>query len=116
MTLVSVVVPVFDRARVVGDALRSLLVQTWRDLEVVVVDDGSGDDGVAVAEAFGDPRVRIVRHGANRGIPHARNTGLEAARGRYVAWLDSDDVARPERIATQVGFLEANPDVALVGS
>lgn len=116
MTPISVVVPVFNRAHVVGDAVRSLLAQTWRELEVVVVDDGSTDDSVAVVEALADPRVRVVRHERNRGIPHARNTGMEAARGRYLAWLDSDDVARPDRIAEQVAYLEANPEVALVGA
>ncbi|PAX07654.1 glycosyltransferase family 2 protein [Sphingomonas lenta] len=116
MTLVSVVVPVFNRAHVVGDAVGSLLRQTHAELEVVVVDDGSTDASVAVVEAFGDGRVRVVRHEANRGIPHARNTGLEAARGRYIAWLDSDDVARPTRIAEQLAFLKANPEVALVGA
>lgn len=116
MTLASVVVPAFNRARTVGDAVRSALAQTWRELEVVVVDDGSTDESVGVVEAIGDPRVRVVRHAANRGIPHARNTGLEAARGRYIAWLDSDDVARPTRIAEQVAFLDAHPEVALVGA
>nr|WP_317892752.1 glycosyltransferase [uncultured Sphingomonas sp.] len=112
---VSVLIPVHNRAHLVGDAIRSILSQRFGDFELVVVDDGSTDDSVAVVEAFGDPRIRVVRHARNLGIPDARNTGLDAARGRLIAWLDSDDIARPERLGAQVDFLARNPDVALVG-
>ncbi|HEX8215362.1 MAG TPA: glycosyltransferase family A protein, partial [Allosphingosinicella sp.] len=81
----------------------------------LVVDDGSSDDTVAVAEAFGDHRLRIVRHERNMGIPATRNTGLHEARGRFIAWLDSDDTARPTRLREQVEYLEAHPLVAMVG-
>ncbi|MFV1920112.1 glycosyltransferase [Sphingomonas sp. MJ1 (PH-R8)] len=112
---VSVLIPVHNRAHLVGDAIRSILGQRFGDFELVVVDDGSTDDSVAVVEGFGDPRIRVVRHARNLGIPDARNTGLDAARGRLIAWLDSDDIARPERLGTQLDFLARNPDVALVG-
>ena len=113
---VSVLIPVHNRAHLVGDAIRSILGQRFGDFELVVVDDGSTDDSVAVVEAFGDPRIRVVRHARNLGIPDARNTALDAARGRLIAWLDSDDIARPERLGAQVDFLARNPGIALVGS
>ena len=113
---VSVVIPVYNRAHMVGDAIRSILAQRFGDFELVAVDDGSTDHSVAVIEAFGDSRIRLVRHARNLGIPTARNTGLDAARGQLIAWLDSDDLARPERLGTQVGFLQRNPRVAMVGS
>jgi len=113
---VSVIVPVYNRENTVGDAVRSILSQTHRELELILVDDGSTDHSVSVVEQLGDARVRVVRHGGNRGIPHARNTGLDAAKGDYVAWLDSDDVARPTRLAEQVAYLETHSDVAFVGS
>ncbi len=100
----------------VAEAIRSLLAQTLDDIEVVVVDDGSSDASVAVVEAICDRRIRLVRHPRNLGIPSARNSGLEAARGKYVAWLDSDDTARPERLAIQARFLDANPEIAMVGA
>jgi glycosyltransferase involved in cell wall biosynthesis len=114
--LVSVLIPTFNRAHYVGDAVLSALGQTLRDIEVVVVDDGSTDDTVMRLAALDDPRLRIVRHETNRGIPTTRNTALSAAKGRYLAWLDSDDVARPHRLAEQVAFLDGNPAVAMVGS
>jgi glycosyltransferase involved in cell wall biosynthesis len=81
-----------------------------------VVDDGSTDATPAAVEEFRDPRIRFVRHEKNRGIPYTRNQGVQLARGEYVAFLDSDDVARPRRLEKQVRFLDAHRDHALVGS
>lgn len=114
--LVSVLIPTFNRAQYVGDAVRSSLAQTLDDIEVLVVDDGSTDDTAALLATFSDPRLRVVRHDRNRGIPRTRNTALSAARGRFVAWLDSDDMARSNRLAEQVAFLERHPDIAMVGA
>ncbi|WP_260598577.1 glycosyltransferase family 2 protein [Sphingomonas endolithica] len=116
MPQVSVIIPVYNRAGTIGAAVRSVLSQTHRDLELLVVDDGSTDDSAAIAERFGDARVRIIRLERNCGIPQARNAGLAAARAEYVAWLDSDDVARPTRIEEQLAYLMAHPDVAFVGA
>ena len=113
---VSVIVPVFNRANVVGQAVASLREQTLQDIEIIVVDDGSSDLSAEAAERAGGHSVRVIRHASNRGIPAARNAGLQAARGEYIAWLDSDDLARPERLARQAGFLSRHPDIALVGS
>jgi glycosyltransferase involved in cell wall biosynthesis len=113
--LVSVIVPVFNRAPVIGDAISSLARQTFQDLEIVVVDDGSSDGSAEVALRVGGKRVRVVRHDRNLGIPAARNSGIEAARGKFIAWLDSDDVSRLDRLARQVRFLTEHPDLALVG-
>lgn len=112
---VSVLIPAYNRANQIGDAVTSILGQSFGDFELVVIDDGSSDETVKRVEAFGDPRIRIVRHERNRGIPHARNSGLDAARGRFIAWLDSDDIARPRRLARQIAFMEAHPSVAMVG-
>ncbi len=111
------IVPVFNREAVVGEAVASLARQTLEDMEIIVVDDGSSDSSADVAEAAarGKP-VRVIRHPNNRGIPAARNTGLQAARSGYIAWLDSDDLARPQRLERQVNFLARHLDVALVGA
>ena len=113
--LVSVIVPTHNRAHYLGQALASLRDQTLRDIEIVVVDDGSTDDTRALLAAFDDPRLVIVRHAVNRGIPAARNSGLERASGRYVAWLDSDDVSRPDRLARQAAYLDGHSETAMIG-
>ncbi len=113
---VSVIIPVYNRAGPVAQAVASIVAQTLSDLEIIVVDDGSSDTSAEAAERAGGDRVRVIRHSANRGIPAARNSGLEAASGRYIAWLDSDDIARPRRFERQVRFLESRPEVAMVGA
>ena len=113
--LVSVIVPTFNRSAYLRPAIDSVLGQTLTDLELVVVDDGSSDDTAELLEGIADSRLRVVRHPANRGIAEARNSGLDAAAGKYIAWLDSDDVCRPDRLAVQVRYLEAHPGIALVG-
>ncbi len=114
--LVSVLIPTHNRAHYVLDAVASALAQTLTDTEIIVVDDGSTDATAQALATVTDPRLRIVRHATNQGIPATRNTALAAARGRYVAWLDSDDIARPTRLAEQVAFLESHPDIAMVGA
>ena len=112
-SLVSTVIPTFDRKDDVMVAVATVFAQTYSPLEVIVVDDGSRDGTAeALRERFGD-RVSILR--ANRlGVSGARNLGMAAARGDYIALLDSDDEWEPEKIAKQVAFLEARPDYGMV--
>lgn len=117
--LVSVLMPVYNSSRYLKEAIESLLAQTYGDIEVVLLDDGSSDDSGKIAEWFArsDPRVVVLpRHETNRGVVATRNALLAAARGAYVAWNDSDDVSKPERIACQVGFLRSNPRFGAVGA
>src|SRR4051794_27194380 len=116
LPVVSAIVPVFNRARVIGEAVDSLARQSLRNIEIIVVDDGSTDASAEAAQRAGGPLVRVIRHESNRGIPAARNMGLQAARGKYIAWLDSDDLARPGRLERQATYLERNPELALVGA
>lgn len=112
---VSVVMPVYNGERFLQMALDSLWQQTFEDFELVLVDDGSTDATPDIVSAHDDPRLRVLR-GANQGIIGALNTGLAAARGRYVARMDADDVSTPERFERQVGYLDTHPWVGLVGS
>ncbi|MGK2912177.1 MAG: glycosyltransferase family 2 protein [Sphingobium sp.] len=114
--LVSVLIPTFNRAHYLGAAITSALTQTLTDIEVVVVDDGSIDATRDLLATIDDNRLRVVPHSSNRGIPAARNTALATATGKYTAWLDSDDIARPTRLAEQVAFLETHPSIAMVGA
>ncbi|HZU64018.1 MAG TPA: glycosyltransferase [Novosphingobium sp.] len=109
---VSVIMPVYNVEPYVAEAITSVLAQTYADFELIIVDDGGQDRSVEICQGFEDPRIRIV-HQANRGLAGARNTGILAARGRYLAFLDSDDRWLPEKLALHVIHLEANPDVGV---
>jgi glycosyltransferase involved in cell wall biosynthesis len=107
--LVSCVVPVFNGERHLGAALDSILAQTHRPLEVIVVDDGSADRSVQVAEAHPEP-VRVIRQ-ANAGPSAARNRGVREARGELVGFLDADDLWLPEKLEAQIAHLAAHPEL-----
>lgn len=105
--LVSVVMPAYNAARFIGDAVRSVLGQTFSEFELLVVDDCSRDATAEVVEDFvkTDSRVRLIRHARNFGPAAARNTALDRARGRYIAFLDSDDLWLPEKLEIQLAFM-----------
>jgi glycosyltransferase involved in cell wall biosynthesis len=103
---VSVIIPTYNRAHVVGRSIESVLDQTYRDIEVLIVDDGSTDQTYdAVKPYFQHPQVRYLRHKKNKGHQAARNTGIKNARGDYVAFLDSDDTWFPQKIELQIDAL-----------
>lgn len=104
--LVSVVMPAWNAAGFIHEGIASVLAQTLADFELVVVDDASTDDTAAVVQAIGDPRIVLLRLATNSGAVGARNAGIAIARGRYIALLDADDLAQPQRLARQVELLE----------
>ncbi|MEM6374717.1 MAG: glycosyltransferase family 2 protein [Pseudomonadota bacterium] len=106
---VSVVLPTFNRAQILPAAMRSVLDQDYRDLELIVVDDASTEDIEAVVKAVDDPRVRYMRMPHNGGAAAARNFGLQDVRGQYIAFQDSDDLWLPGKLTRQVELLEAQP-------
>lgn len=111
--LVSAIIPTYNYGRFVARAIDSVLAQSHSPLECIVVDDGSTDDTPQVLARYGD-RIRAIRQD-NRGLSAARNAGIRAARGSYIALLDADDAWKPAKIARQVAVLEAQPDVGAVG-
>jgi glycosyltransferase involved in cell wall biosynthesis len=111
---VSVTIPTYNSAPYLARTLQSLVEQTYRNFEIIVVDDGSTDATPQVVEPFLD---RIVYHRQpNGGLPAARNKGFELARGEFIAWMDSDDLCDPERLAVQVAYLQQNPHVVAIGT
>ena len=112
--LVSVFVPLYNCEAFIEETLESLRVQTYKNLEIVVVNDGSTDHSVELVENFPDKRIKLYHNPCNKGIPYTRNRGLEYATGEYFAFLDSDDIAVPDRIEKSVAFLEAHPDIHMV--
>lgn len=113
---VSVLVGAYNNAATVGRAIEAVLAQSLRDLELIVVDDGSTDDTPAVVGSFSDSRLRYLPLERNVGIASSLNAGLEAARAPLVAVNDADDWSSPWRMERQASFLEGRPDVAVVGS
>ncbi len=109
---VSVVIPTYNRAAYIRQAIDSVLCQSMTDFEVIVVDDGSTDSTGEILASYGD-RIRQVRI-PNGGPARARNAGMALARGRYIAWLDSDDRYHPAKLALQCAVLDADPGIALV--
>lgn len=114
MTLVSVCIPTRNQGSFLAAAVRSALGQDVNDLEVLVHDDASDDSTSELLTAFTDPRLRVVHHAEPLGIAANRNSCLESARGRYVAWLDSDDVYLPGSLGRRLDLLESNPGVGLI--
>jgi glycosyltransferase involved in cell wall biosynthesis len=107
--LVSCIVPAFNSAAHLPAALGSIVEQTYRPLEAIVVDDGSDDETAEIAQGWGDP-VRLVRQ-RTAGPAATRNRGIAASRGEFVAFLDPDDLWQPEKLALQVGVLRSRPDL-----
>ncbi|TFL17129.1 glycosyltransferase family 2 protein [Jannaschia formosa] len=112
MSRVAVVVPCRDRAATVGEAVASVLAQDYPDLEVVAVDDGSGDGTVAVLEAIADPRLRVLRNPGPPGVSGARNHGVAATEAPWIAFQDSDDLWRPGKLRRQMARLAEGGHVA----
>ena len=105
---VSVVMPVYNVERFVAAAINSVLVQDWPDFELIIVDDAGQDRSMEIVRGYADPRIRIISQ-ANRGLAGARNTGISAARGRFVALLDSDDIWLPEKLSRHIAHFNADP-------
>ena len=112
---VSVLLPAFDGERYIGAAIESVLAQTYRDFELIVIDDGSRDGTLEAVRRFADSRIRIVTQ-LNRGLAGTLNRGIALAAGRYVARQDQDDLSFPGRLARQVAHLDSDPTCALVGT
>lgn len=115
MPKVSVIIPAFNQARFLREAVDSVLGQTLRDFEIIVVDDGSTDNTPEVAQSFTDRRVRYVCQ-ENRGLAGARNTGIAMSSGEFIAFLDSDDTYSPHKLELQTDSLSEHPAVGLVAS
>jgi glycosyltransferase involved in cell wall biosynthesis len=116
LPLVSIVMPVYNCQKYLKEAIISVLSQTYKNIELVIVNDGSTDSSMDIILSFSDDRIRCLVNEFNSGIVFTRNRGLDAAKGEYVATLDSDDIAMPERIEKQVFFLSSNPDYGMCGT
>ena len=115
---VSVCVSAFNAQRYIAETLESLVNQSFPNIEIIVVDDGSTDGTADIASTYArrDNRIKIFRNGVNRGLVFSRNRALGEARGTLIATADADDISEPDRLSVQVGYLDENPQIGLVGS
>ena len=110
--LVSIVIPTYNRARLLTKALDSVLNQTYKNIQIIVIDDGSNDDTRAVLSPYMNRICYLTTD--HKGAAHARNAGMKAATGKYIGFIDSDDIYLPHKLEIQVAFIEAHPEVDMV--
>lgn len=112
MKTVSVIIPVYGVEKYIATTAHSVLEQTYKDFELLIIDDGSPDQSIKICQQFTDPRIKIIRQ-ENRGLAGARNTGIRHAQGKYLAFLDGDDLWLPEKLEKHVERLENSPNVGI---
>ena len=116
MPLVTVFTPVYNLEKYISETINSILSQTFTDFEYILIDDCSTDGSIMIIESFNDPRIRLIKNTSNQGISYNRNLAIEEAQGKYLAMIDGDDLAFPERLKKQMEFLEKNPDYGIIGT
>lgn len=110
---VSILMPVYNVAAYLREAMDSMLAQTYTDFELIVLDDCSPDNSAEILDTYTDPRIVRYRGEKNVGLSNVLNVGMQLARGEYIARMDSDDLSTPERLAVQVAYLDAHPEIDL---
>ncbi len=113
---VTVAMPIYNGATTVARAIDSILQQTFRDFELVLIDDGCSDNTIDIVRSYNDPRIRLIAHETNQGLAATRNHLVDQARGEFIAWLDCDDWSHPERLDLQVAAFEKNALLVLCGT
>jgi len=113
---VTVLMPAYNAEAFLREAMDSILAQTFTDFEFLIIDDGSADASVEIIRSYADHRIRLVQNERNLRLAATLNRGLNLARGEYVARMDADDISLPPRLARQVAFLDAQPDIGLCGT
>ena len=116
MPTVSIVMPVYNAAPYLEEALRSMLKQRFTDLECIVINDGSTDDSEAVVRSFRDPRLHYLANDGNRGLVYTLNRGIDEAHGKYIARMDGDDISLPDRLEEQVSYMNSHPEVDVLAT
>ena len=113
---ISVLIPCYNAEKFIQRSIDSVLSQSYSELELVIVDDGSTDSTAKIINSYQDSRIKIISLESNLGIVKALNIGLDACRGTYIARMDADDICLEDRLATQSYYLDNNAEVVAVGS
>ncbi len=114
--MVSVVMSVFNAEKYLSTSVDSILAQSYTDFEFIIVDDGSSDSSLQILKGYQDDRIRLLKNEKNSGLVYSLNRGLDEARGKYIVRMDADDISLPDRLKTQVGYMEANSEIDVCGS
>jgi glycosyltransferase involved in cell wall biosynthesis len=112
----TVVMPVYNGQKYLREAIDSVLSQTYKNFELLIIDDGSTDNSLEIINTYSDDRIRLLKNGANYGVGYTRNVGLDEAKGDYLAWMDCDDIIHPKRFEKQIKFLQENPKTGICGT
>ncbi len=113
---ISVLMPVYNGEKYLTEAIPSILSQTFKDFEFLIIDDGSTDKSAEIILSLKDPRIKYIANEKNMGLPYSLNRGLDLAKGKYIARMDADDIALPKRLQKQAGFMDTHPDIAVLGT
>ncbi|HET9488121.1 MAG TPA: glycosyltransferase [Chryseosolibacter sp.] len=113
---VTILMPVYNARRFLREAIDSILIQSFKPFELLIIDDGSTDDSAAIVSSYADPRIRLVRNGRNLGITATLNKGISMASCELIARMDADDISHPQRIQKQFGYMKRNPKCALLST
>lgn len=113
---ITVLMPVYNGESYLGSAIESILNQSYKDFEFLIIDDASTDSSGEIIKSFRDPRIRLIHNEINMGLNKTLNIGLAAAQNEYIARMDQDDISYPERLMKQVSYLEKNPEVGVCGT
>ncbi len=113
---VSVVMPVLNGEKYLSSSIKSVLEQTFRDFELIIINDGSTDKTEQIIKSFNDPRIIYIKNDGNKGLAISFNIGINASNGKFIARMDADDICEKARFEKQLNFLESNPSVGIVGS
>lgn len=113
--LVSVIMSVYNGEKYLRESIESILGQTFKDFEFIIINDGSTDKSENIIKSFNDPRIKLISR-SNKGLVASLNEGIEKSLGKYIARMDSDDISESERLEKQINFLKSNPDISVVGS
>lgn len=113
---ISVVMSVYNGEKYLRDAIDSVLNQTFRDFEFIIINDGSTDQSLSIIKTFDDKRIVLINNEGNKGLIFSLNKGIEQAKGKYIARMDADDICLPERFSQQFNFLELHPEIGVCSS
>lgn len=113
---ISIILPVYNAERTLKETLDSIFNQTFKDFEILLINDGSNDGSGNIIASYTDSRIRLIDNGTNKGLIYSLNYGIEKVRGEYIARMDSDDIMAPDRLKIQYEYMQLHPDVDICGS
>ena len=113
---ITVLMPVYNGEKYLKESIESILKQTFRDFEFLIINDTSTDESEKIIRSFKDSRIKLIKNEKNIGLTKSLNKGLDLAKGEYMARMDADDISLPKRLEIQVAFMDKNPKIGVIGA